>query len=228
MWPLPALASTVKARRQTAPPENPYRRMEKAASDLIIAGLNLFRDVRDAMLESMFFQVFGSAVALETGEEPETGQVSAISDPRDLPIVQDALAAIGTGGYPEAVALMGALIGRGVGRISLERLAMIDHFIRCDEVLSKIPSDEVRRIKAEQAVVAELEPERGLQSLPKLLSERKDRQRAIALLEDAAAAAEMTPEQLEMFERVQAVLATELPSRRAKWEGAKRELASAK
>jgi hypothetical protein len=61
-----------------------------------------------------------------------------------------------------------------------------------------------------------------------LLSERKDRQRAIALLEDAAAAAEMTPEQLEMFERVQAVLATELPSRRAKWEGAKRELASAK
>jgi tellurite resistance protein len=126
--------------------------------------------------------------------------------------VQNALAAIGTGGYPEAIALMGALIGRGAGRIPLERLEMIEHFVRSDEALSKVPGDEVRRIKAEQAVVAELEPERGLQSLPKLLAEPKDRRRAIVLLEEAVAAAELTPEQQAIVDRVREVLSKERPS----------------
>ena len=131
---------------------------------------------------------------------------AAATDPRDLPLVQNALAAIGTGGYPEAIALMGALIGRGAGRIPLERLEMVDHFVRSDEVLSKLSGDEVRRIKAEQAVVAELEPERGLQSLPKLLADPKDRRRALEVLDEAVAAVELTAEQRTIVDRVRAVL----------------------
>jgi hypothetical protein len=228
LWWLPATATTVKANRKAAPPENPYRRVERAASDMMIALLNLFRDFRDAMLESIFFQFYGPPAVLGIVEEPATNGLATVADPRDLPIVQNALAAIGTGGYPEAVALMGALIGRGAGPIPLERLEMIDHFVRSDEVLSKVPGDEVRRIKAEQAVVAELEPERALQSLPKLLAEPKDRRRAIELLEEAVAAAEMTPEQLAMVDRVRVVLATEKPSRRPNREVTKREWTPAK
>jgi hypothetical protein len=208
LWPLPALASAVKAGRRAAPPDNPCRRAEKAASDVITAGLDLYRDLRDAAMESLFFQIYGPPVALGAveGRSPET--VPAAPDPRELPLVRDALADIGTGGYPEAVALIGALVGRGAERIPLDRLELIDRFVRGDKVLSQLPAEAVRRTRAEQAVVAELESERGLQSLPRLLADPADRRRALALIDRAAAVVEATPEPQELLERIRGVLST--------------------
>jgi hypothetical protein len=206
LWPVAALAPVVKAGRQAAPADNPYRQLEKATSEVITAGLDLYRDLRDATMEALFFQVYGGLAAAGVAEGAAGEVQPAGPDPRELPLVQDALAAIGTGGYPEAVALMGALIGRGAGRIPLARLEMVERFIRGDEVLSGLPADTVRRIKAEQAVVAELEPERGLQALPRLLADPADRQRALAVLDEAVAAVEPTDEQRAMVERIRGVL----------------------
>ena len=69
LWPLPALASAVKASRRAAPPDNPYRRAEKAVSDAITAGLDLYRDLRDATMEALFFQIYGPPAALGVAEE---------------------------------------------------------------------------------------------------------------------------------------------------------------
>jgi pimeloyl-ACP methyl ester carboxylesterase len=209
LWPVPALASLVQARREAAPPDNPYRRIEKAASDLITARLNLYRDLRDAGMEALFFDIYGPPAAMHLLPEsaPEAGP--AVVDPRQLPLVRDALAAIGTGGYAEAMALIGALVGKGAGRIPLARLELVDRFVRSDPVLSQLPADTVRRIKAEQAVVAELEPERGLQSLPRLLADPADRQRALALVDEAVVAVELSPEQRAMLDRVVSILGAE-------------------
>jgi pimeloyl-ACP methyl ester carboxylesterase len=217
LWPLPALASGVKASRQTAPPENPYRRIEKAVSDTITAGLNFYRDVRDATMEALFFQIYGPAAILGIAPEAAAAGRPSVQDPRELPLVQEALAAIGKGGYPEAVALIGALLGRGARRIPLARLELVDRFIRSDEILAALPADTVRHIRAEQAVVAELEPERGLQSLPRLLADAAERQRALALLDEAVVAVELTPEQQIMLDRVRGILGA----------GASRQLAAA-
>jgi hypothetical protein len=149
-------------------------------------------------------------------------------NPRDLPIVQEALARIGKGGYPEGIALIGALIGRGAGRIPIARLELVDRFVRTDEVLSQLSSDDVRRIKAEQAVVAELEPERGLQSLPKLLVKAADRRRALAVLDEAVVLVELTAEQKTMLDRVLAALGANSAARgKAKRQADSRELAEA-
>jgi hypothetical protein len=120
--------------------------------------------------------------------------------------VQEALAKIGKGGYPEAVALIGSLISRGARRIPLARLELVDRFVRSDEVLSQLSIDEVRKIKAEQAVIAELEPERGLQSLPKLLANPADRRRALDVLSEAVVLVELTDEQKTMLNRVLEVI----------------------
>jgi pimeloyl-ACP methyl ester carboxylesterase len=217
LWSLPALASGVKARRQAEPPDNPYRRLEKAVSEVITAGLDLYRDLRDAGMEALFFQIYGPPALLGVVPGSALEARSAVRDPRELPLVRDALAAIGTGGYPEAVALIGALIGRGAGRIPLARLGLVDRFIRGDEVLSQLPAEAIRRIKAEQAVVAELEPERGLQSLPRLLADPADRRRALAVLDEAVAAVELTPEQRVVLDRVHTVLGA--GATRARFEG---------
>jgi pimeloyl-ACP methyl ester carboxylesterase len=229
LWPLPALASVVKAGRRAVPPDNPYRQLEKAASDVITAGLDLYRDLRDATMEALFFQVYGPAAVLGVAPESAPEARSAARDPRELPLVRDALAAIGTGGYPEAVALIGALIGRGAGRIPLGRLELVERFIRGDEALSRLPAEAVRRIRAEQAVVAELEPERGLQSLPQLLADPEDRQRVLALLDEAVAAVEPTPEQRTILDRVRAVLSAGAAGpRRAGLDGSSRKPARAR
>jgi pimeloyl-ACP methyl ester carboxylesterase len=224
LWPLPALAAAVKAGRQAAPPDNPYRRAEKAASDVITAGLDLYRDLRDATMEALFFQVYGPAAALGVAQGSAPEADPAVRDPRELPLVRDALAAIGTGGYPEALALIGALTGRKAGRIPLGRLELVDRFVRGDEALSRLPTEAVRRIKAEQAVVAELEPERGLQSLPRLLADPEDRRRALAALDEAVAAVELTAEQQALLARVRAVLGAPTGGPRlAVFDGAARE-----
>jgi hypothetical protein len=206
LWPLPALTSTVKSNRQTAPPENPYRRLEQTASDCIVAALDLYRDLRDATCEALFFQIYGTASILRSVDEVAADGAPAPTDPRELPIVQEALAAIGTGGYPEAMALIGALIGRGAGRLPLRRLELVDRFVRSDELLSQLSADQVRRIKAEQAVVAELEPERGLQSLTKLLADPANLRRALDVLDEAVVLVELTPDQRTMLERVKTAL----------------------
>jgi hypothetical protein len=124
-----------------------------------------------------------------------------------LPLVREALAAIGTGGYPHAVALAAMLIGKGTGPIPLARLELIDRLTRSDETLAQLSDEAWRRIKAEQAVVAELEPAAGLRSLPKLLPRVKERRAVLNLLDEALAATELTPEQHAMLARIQHVLA---------------------
>jgi pimeloyl-ACP methyl ester carboxylesterase len=206
LWPLPALVAAARAGRRAVPPDNPYRRLEKAASEAITAGLDLYRDGRDAGMEAAFFEIYGPAAILGVVPEATPKDRPAVRDPRELPLVREALAAIGKGGYPEAVALIGALLGRGARGIPLERLELVERFIRGDEQFSRLPPDEVRRIRAEQAVVAELEPERGLQALPRLLADSADRRRVLAVLEEAVAAVEPTGEQRAVVERVRDVL----------------------
>jgi hypothetical protein len=204
MWPLPGVASAVKDNRHTAPRENPYRQLEKASSEFITAGLNLYRDLRDATMEAMFFQIYGPLALLES-ETPVQAQPTA-KDPRELPLVREALASMEEGGYPEAVARIGALLGKGAGRISLDRLELVEQFIRHDETLSGLSAEEIRRIKAEQAVIAELEPERGLRTLPKLLSDPADRQRVLEVLDEAVAAVKPTAAQQATVDRVREIL----------------------
>jgi pimeloyl-ACP methyl ester carboxylesterase len=206
LLPLASLATAVRSARRPAAPDNPYRRGEKAASETITASLDLYRDLRDAATEALFFQTYGPLTVFGAWERAGALPPEAPKDPRELPLVKEALAAIGTGGYAEAVALVGALLGRVAGRIPLARLELIDRLARSDEVLSQLPDDARRRIQAEQAVVAELEPEAGLRSLPKLLPRAKDRQRVLSLLDEVVVTVELTPEQRAALARVREAL----------------------
>ena len=112
---------------------------------MITASLNLYRDLRDAVSEAAFFQIFGSMIALGfSGDVKPSIQTEANVDPRELPYVKEALSAIDKGGYPEAVARIGALFGRYAEAIPLVRLELADEFVRSDEVLSKLSADQIQ------------------------------------------------------------------------------------
>ena len=120
------------------PSDNPYRRIERAASDMITARFNLYRDLRDAAMESLFFLIYGPAAVFELVGEPEYESLTEGVNPRELQQVRDALATIGTGGYPEALALIGALVGKNSGPIPLKRLELVERLIEKDEILSQL------------------------------------------------------------------------------------------
>ena len=208
MWPVAAMASTVKSDRKPVADDNPFRRLEEMVSEMITASWNLYRDLRDAESEAKFFQIYGSMIALGASGDVKPGlQHEAKPDPRELPFVKEALAQIEKGGYPEALARIGALTGQFAGAIPLDRLQMTMEFIRSDKVLSKITEDEARRLRSEAGVMVLMEPERTLRALPILLAKKEERELVMALLEKWGLTLEgLTKEQRDEIGKITAVL----------------------
>ena len=142
------------------------------------------RAVRDALSEATFFATYGNAFALRLADkhEAEASLRETAADPRDLPFVQEALAAIDQGGYAEALARVGYLLARKGEPMLLARLALKEELIgEYRALLPDVPRDEWRRIRGEQEIIARYEPERAIATLPQLLADARDRDRLLKL-----------------------------------------------
>jgi hypothetical protein len=217
MWPVGVMASKVEADRKPVTDDNPFRRLEEMGSEMITASWNFYRDMRDAASESAFFRIYGSMIALGASGDVKTGpQPLTKPDSRELPFVKEALAQIEKGGYPEALARIGALTGQFAGAIPLDRLQMTEEFFRSDKVLSKITEDEARRLRSEAGVMVLMEPERTLRALPMLLAKKEERELVMALLEKWGMTLEgITKEQRDMVGKITAVLSENKAGARA-------------
>ena len=146
-------------------------------------------------------------IALGASGDVKFGQPPvATPDPRQLPFVKTALAAIEKGGYTEAIARIWSLVGQCADAIPLQRLELADKFLRSDEKLSKLSEDEMRRLRSEAEVVALLEPERTLRSLPLLLAKPEDKKRAQSLVELVHSKVTLSKKQQDMVAKISAVL----------------------
>jgi hypothetical protein len=211
MWAFAVITPFVKNARKPASQENPYRMFEKMGSKAVSAWLDLIRDLRDATQESLFFQIYGSMVALGVpGTKLEEGVEDKV-DPRELPFVKEALSVIDKGGYPEAIARIAALVGKGAEAIPLQRLELADKFIHSDEIVAKMSEDEVRRIRNEQVIIVEFEPKLALESLPILLANHADKQRLLSALERVTADIEPNQKQTAILGKIHKVLGSPSP-----------------
>ena len=222
MWPVPVLASAVRAGRKPAEAGNPWHRLEQMGSEWITASWNVFRDLRDAAGEFLFFQIYGTLLTLGDPEGDRQGHVlEKRPDPRALPVVQEALANIEKGGYAEALARISSLVGRFAGAIPLTRLEMTEEVVRGDRALSKLTEDERRRMRSEAEVMAMLEPERTLRAIPALLPRREDRERVLAFLKWGRGLDGIRKEQVDLIDRVAVLLRERPPKGRRKSAGTK-------
>lgn len=206
MWPFAVTAPFVKIERKPASPENPYRMFEKMGSKIVSAWLDLIRDMRDATQESLFFQIYGSMVALGASGAKFDQEVEEKVVPRELPFVKEALTGIDKGGYPEAIARIAALVGKEAEAIPVQRLEFADKFIRSDKIVSKMSEDELRRIRDEQVVIVEFEPRRALDSLPNLLANDAVKQKVLLVLEKVIAELGLNQKQISIIEKIRKVL----------------------
>jgi hypothetical protein len=210
-WLAPA-AQAVREQRQPLPKDHPLRRVESTASEIFGASLDWWRDVRDAATEAGFFSLYGTLAPGAGAARAHSGDAHAQLEPRELPVVQEALAKIGQGGYVEALARVAFLLARHGEPLPLSRLELrAEMAAEYADDLPQVDPHAWRRIRGEQEIIARFEPEQAVQALPRLLAARADRQRLLALLDKVTSdervqAEEPTPGQVAMLARIRAAL----------------------
>jgi pimeloyl-ACP methyl ester carboxylesterase len=204
-WLGPA-AQMVKAQRKSLAPDAPARKWEKMGSEMVSASLDYYREMRDATSEAAFFQIYGNVFSLYLADKHKAEELAeSVVDPRELPVVKEALASIEKGGYAEAVTRVGSLLARRGEPLPLARIALKKELVEeYGDLLPKLAPDEWRRIRGEQDIIVRYEPERAIATLPQLLADPADRERLIALARRLLADERVqrngaSPEQLAML-----------------------------
>ena len=210
---------SVKQNRQAIDASHPLRKAEKAFSDTISATLDLYRDLRDASGELLFFQVYGALFSLYIADRLEKPQPSAAVEPRSTAVVKAALDALEVGGYAAALARIAELLATRGAPVPLARIERKAEMMKeYADLLPDLPAHEWKLVRARQGVIVRFEPEQALATLPRLLTDPADRDRFMSVVEhivsDREFVTEPTPEQVEMAKRIRKVLGKKSPLRR--------------
>ncbi|QYY32775.1 MULTISPECIES: DUF3141 domain-containing protein [Cupriavidus] len=220
-WVSPA-ANAVRANRQALDADHPLRQREQAGAEVLSAGLDACRAVRDAMTEAIFFNVYANMCAFLPGDKTSRA-ARTVTPPRELPEVKAALAEIEQGGYAEAIARVACLLKRQGEPLPLSRLELRKELVTdYAELLPELPPETWRRIRGQQELITLYAPEQALETLPVLLRDKSDRDRLQSLADKLRADERLlgttpTPEQAAMLARIRTVLSvkTERPRRAA-------------
>jgi pimeloyl-ACP methyl ester carboxylesterase len=216
-WLKPA-AAMAQGNRQALGADAPSRRIEQMMSEVVSASLDYYRDVRDAMSEAVFFQTYGNMFALYLADKHEAESARAKRvDARDAPFVKEALASIEKGGYAAAAARIAALLAEDDPTIPLAQYELKQE-LAADYAayLPALARDEMRRVRGEQDIIVRYARERSIETLPKLLGERADRERLLTLMDKLGAdprlfGRPMSAHDRDVIERVRKVLGASAP-----------------
>ena len=208
LWGVPALAANVRENRKPAAEDNPFIRLERFNAGLIEQGFNLFRDVRDAWYEVIFHGIYSLPMMHRVTEHESLRRgIDRDEDLRHKPEVLEVLSRTDQGQFPEAVIRMLVLMAQARGSVRRSRLERSNAILRSREPFASLASETRARIIFEQSLIVDLEPERALATLPKLLSDSDQRERAAALIEEIAGPLEeMNEPTLMMLEELKTIL----------------------
>jgi pimeloyl-ACP methyl ester carboxylesterase len=207
------VAASVQANRSAVPKEATARRFERMFSECISASLDFYREIRDAASEALFYETYGNLFTLSVGGVSNGKPEEKKTDEAENQFMQQAVAQMAKGGYPEAVARVFALLARRGAPLPLAQLHLKRELAeKFSDLLPKTTPDQQRRIRGTQDLIVSHNPEKALSTLPQLLTNQADRARLSRLLDRVMADEGMqqlnvTAEQLEMLHRIRQVLA---------------------
>jgi pimeloyl-ACP methyl ester carboxylesterase len=184
LWALPYAADMARRQRVARGADNDGVKVERLVSEQMSAALDLYRDLRDAASEALFFEVYGNMLSLHMADEREEFRRKTRFDPRALPAVRQVLDEMEKGGLPEAVVRTGMLIAKaGGGKRNLAQMARARSLLDPTGILRHLTEDEMRRLLHEETIVVEFEPARAKRSLPALVPAAAERRKLRALLD---------------------------------------------
>ncbi len=207
LWALPSLAAAATANRKPRAADNAGLRYESLQSAAITAGLDLYRDLRDASFEAAFYEVYGNLFSLEMADERADFKRKQKFDPRGLPAVREVLDTIEHGSPVEGLVRIAMLISKaGQGMHRLSQMQRTRDILAPESGIAHLTEDEQRRLLQEETIVVEFEPLRAKRSLPKVLRTRAERRRAHRLLDAVATASHLDERQRTLVGEIRAML----------------------
>lgn len=216
-WLGPA-AEFVKRQRQVLGDDHPARRAEKTFSEVMNASLDYYRDVRDAVNEAIFFQIYGNLFAFSSmAEEGPTAVDRGTGKQHSTPQVHEALAFIDKGGYAEAVSRALNFLCLKHKPIPFAQVEFLQELAEeHPELLPDLTPFQWRIVDAGQQLICDHAPDKALAALPHLLSAPGDRERFLELIDAVTKKASLgsehfaiTAEQRSMDERIRDIVSAE-------------------
>ncbi|NIX77298.1 DUF3141 domain-containing protein [Microvirga terricola] len=197
--PLAPWAEFAKAGRAPRQETGPSAAWEHWLATMTSASWDLFRDLRDASVEAVFFSTYAPLSIAEAEAAPAL--LPAKESLRASKSVQEALSHIDEGGRMEAIVRMALLLRKiGPEQRRLSTIKQVRELVGHDVGLLAIPEDEARKVIRTQSHIVDYEPERALTGLTKLLRRADDRKSALAIFDNVATRIEMTPGQRALLE----------------------------
>ena len=200
---LAPVADHIRQNRKPVSPDNPYLAMEQAVSNLIADGWDIYRDVRDGMVEAWSFLFYGSPVLQRLVGSSMEDRLTNLSPAQELLAVPDvrlALEHIDLGGYVDGVIRMLILLARTRKSVRKDRLERSNEVLNTTEPFASLSDTARNRIVHRQTIIVEFEPERALTTLPSLLPHDDERHLALQTCSYIAGSEDdMDPDVKQMF-----------------------------
>lgn len=212
MAPVKHAAALIKrdSQRQPAADDNPFRAWETLMSSMIVDGLDLYREARDAACETMFQTIYESPwmklLADFAGTvAPKNDQQLEELRRHDSERWRKHMT---TGDFPDAMVRIFLAIGFADQVVRRKGYAIINRLFSENPRMRDLEPEDLRQIVREQSRIVQTDTDQAIESLPGLLIGPADHQDALALIDQAVAAIgrELKPQEVVMLERVRAIL----------------------
>ena len=194
--------------RKKASEDNPFLMGEKIFGEVVETQLDLYRNFRDAMTETMFFSVYTSPIVKSmispgNADSPKRH----VMDVRQMPEVHSALLNIETGGVAEAVVRILQLLNTARGYVRRTRLERELIALSHSSLFPSMSHEEIVKLVHQQSLIVDFEPKRALETLSVLLNSSDKQRKAMNVVMDIAGPREtMHPFALKMYGQIDEML----------------------
>ena len=179
------LAQSIREHRKPVPPDNPLLAMEKAFSSWITAAWETYGEQRDAMVEALFLNTYGSpflqAVLGIDSTAPSQGrriERDLVRETHEAQLRADLERHFETGTEVEAALRALVYVLRSEDAVDQRAFAELKALRDGQAAEARLPMPELKKMLAEQSTLVRLDEERAVAAIPHLLPQDAERRQA--------------------------------------------------
>ena len=209
------LSPVVKKDRSPVSPDNPFTALEKNVSDTIVTLLDGYQNIRDHFDETMFFTIYENPwmklLYPETSRKKKPDNEQAKEKTEEDALTQKDkqhwVSAMEKGGYEEGIIRIVMALEDSDHAIDRDALYADERLLKSSARFKKLNKKEFLHIVGEQSRILQLDEDKALKALGKLIVTPKDRKTALSLARKiVSSGSTMTSKQKAVLSRINNVL----------------------
>lgn len=179
--PVKSLADMVRKTRRPVSPDNPLVDLEKQGNKVVVDTLNLYRDARDRHQETLFRSIYGREILHKAFVNGRQGVCDTPGAMPPLCIPEEIEKAFESGGHAEGLIRVMMAVTMADRIFDRTEYAAAEKVALSHPIFSEIRPAVFKDIVKQQAMVLQLDEERAVKALGKLIPKPEDRREALEL-----------------------------------------------